>query len=177
MRKFKIIIGRFLYLTIGHLFPNNGSSLRILGAIGKWFRRLSAKLILEKCGKGVNVYKNASFSSKVQLGDYSDLGNNCKIQGTTVIGKHVMMATDCYIWTMNHKTEIVPGQTWLSGVTPEKKVVIDNGVWIGSRVTILPGVHIGEGAIVGAGAVVTKDVPPYSIVGGNPARVIKYRKK
>lgn len=56
-----------------------------------------------------------------------------------------------------------------------KDVIIDENVWIGADVTILPGVHIGEGAIVGAAAVVTKDVPPYSIVGGNPAKVLKYR--
>ena len=53
--------------------------------------------------------------------------------------------------------------------------IIGNDVWIGARVTILPGVHIGDGSIIGAGAIVTKDVPPYTIVGGNPARIIKYR--
>lgn len=58
----------------------------------------------------------------------------------------------------------------------EKKVtVIENDVWIGDNVVILPGVRIGTGAILGAGAIVTKDVPPYAIVGGNPAKIIKYR--
>lgn len=52
---------------------------------------------------------------------------------------------------------------------------IDDGAWIGMRAMIMPGVHIGEGAIVAAGAIVTKDVPPYTIVGGNPAREIKKR--
>ena len=52
-------------------------------------------------------------------------------------------------------------------------MVIGNDVWIGDKATILPGVTIGDGAVVAANAVVTKDVPPYSIVGGNPARVIK----
>ncbi len=54
-------------------------------------------------------------------------------------------------------------------------VVIGNDVWIGANAIILPGVNIGDGAVIGAGTVVTKDVPPYAIVGGNPARVIKYR--
>jgi maltose O-acetyltransferase len=62
------------------------------------------------------------------------------------------------------------------GFYEEKPVVIDD-VWIGGHVIILPGVHIGKGAIVGAGAVVTKDVPEYAIVGGSPAKVIKYRKE
>lgn len=54
-------------------------------------------------------------------------------------------------------------------------ILIDDDVWIGSRATILSGVHIHQGAVIGAGAIVTKDVPPYAIVGGNPAKVIKYR--
>lgn len=56
-----------------------------------------------------------------------------------------------------------------------KKVIVDKYVWVGASVLILPGVHIGEGAIIGAGAVVTKNVPPYAVVGGNPATVLKYR--
>ena len=62
------------------------------------------------------------------------------------------------------------------GFTPEKPIVIEDDVWIGARVIILPGVHIGTGAVVGAGAVVTKDVPDYAVVGGNPARILKMRK-
>lgn len=61
------------------------------------------------------------------------------------------------------------------GFQEEKPVYIGNDVWIGSRVTILPEVKIGNGCVIGAGAIVTKDVPDYAIVGGNPARVIRYR--
>ncbi len=61
------------------------------------------------------------------------------------------------------------------GFAEEKPVVIEDDVWIGSRVTILPGVTIGRGSVVGAAAVVTKDVPPYSVVAGNPAKVVKTR--
>jgi maltose O-acetyltransferase len=60
---------------------------------------------------------------------------------------------------------------------PKSPLLIDDDVWIGARAMILPGCqHIGKGVIIGAGSVVTKDVPDYAIVGGNPARVIKYRK-
>lgn len=59
--------------------------------------------------------------------------------------------------------------------SPKRQIIIGNDVWIGTRATICAGVRIGNGAIVAAGAVVTKDVPPYAIVGGNPAKVIKYR--
>ncbi|WP_442859821.1 DapH/DapD/GlmU-related protein [Anaerobutyricum hallii] len=62
------------------------------------------------------------------------------------------------------------------GYTENKPVYIEDNVWIGRRVLIMPGVCIGTGSIVAAGAVVTKNVEPYSIVGGNPAKIIKYRK-
>ena len=59
---------------------------------------------------------------------------------------------------------------------PQKSApIIGDDVWIGTNVVILPGVHIGQGAIIGAGAVVTKDVPPYACVGGVPAKLLKYR--
>ena len=62
------------------------------------------------------------------------------------------------------------------GFEEERPVVIGNDVWIGDRVIILPGVHVGDGSILAAGAVVTKDVPPYAIVGGVPAKLIRMRK-
>lgn len=62
------------------------------------------------------------------------------------------------------------------GMTEKRKVTIGNDVWIGQRVMIMPGVTIGDGCIIAAGAVVTKDIPPYSIAGGVPARVLKSRK-
>jgi len=63
----------------------------------------------------------------------------------------------------------------LQGYKKYPPVRIEDDVWIGARAIILPGIKIGKGAIIGSGAVVTKDVPPYAICAGNPARVIKYR--
>ena len=86
-----------------------------------------------------------------------------------------MMGPDVLIYTQNHKFDRIDITMDQQGWSEEKAVVIEDDVWIGSRVTILPGVHIGEGCIVGASAVVTKSVPPYCIIAGNPAKIIKYR--
>lgn len=85
------------------------------------------------------------------------------------------MGPDVVIFTMNHKTERVDVRIGAQGMTDKKKVTIGNDVWIGQRAIIMPGVTIGDGSIIASSAVVTKDVPPYSIAGG-PARVIKSRK-
>ena len=138
-------------------------------------RRFCGKLMLAHCGKKVNIERNALFSKKVSLGDYSGIGVNAKIYGSCVIGDHVMMGEDCTVITRNHKHDRTDIPMMEQGFQAEKTVYIGNDVWIGDRVILLPGVHIGDGCIIGAGAVVTHDVPPYSIAAGVPARVIKSR--
>lgn len=86
------------------------------------------------------------------------------------------MGPDVRIITINHKTERTDIPMKGQGVLSPQKVTICDDVWIGARVIILPGVTIGKGSIIGAGAVVTKDVPEYAVMGGVPARVIKFRK-
>ncbi len=86
-----------------------------------------------------------------------------------------MMGPDVLIYTTNHefRNKDIPMQQ--QGYQPERPVSIGNDVWIGARVIILPGVTIGDGCVIGAGAVVTKDVPAYSVCAGNPAKVVKER--
>jgi acetyltransferase-like isoleucine patch superfamily enzyme len=96
------------------------------------------------------------------------------------IGNHVMFGPEVIIVGGNHRVDLV-GRYMKSVTDAEKRpeddlgVVIEDDVWIGARAIILHGVIIGRGAIVAAGAVVTKSVPPYAIVGGNPARVLRFR--
>ncbi len=87
-----------------------------------------------------------------------------------------MMGPDVVIFTMNHRADRTDIHMGAQGMTEKRKVIIGNDVWIGQRVMIMPGVTIGDGCIIAAGAVVTKDIPPYSIAGGVPARVLKSRK-
>lgn len=146
------------------------------GERAKRARERAARNFLVYVGKDVNIEKGAMITSTMEIGDHSGVGINAKIHGRVVIGKDVMMGPDCIIYTKNHAFADTTIPMREQGFSEEKPVIIGNDVWIGGRVTILPGVHIGNGAIVGAGAVVTKDVPEYAIVGGNPARILKYRK-
>ena len=168
----KRTIGYLLYSSIGRILPSSTSKINI-GQ--KKFRAFCGKFILSKCGKDVNIEKGAIFSSRLSIGDYSGVGKRASIQGTVVIGDYVMMGPDCIIYTRNHRFDDTETPMKLQGFQEERPVIIGDDVWIGGRVIILPGVEIGSHAIIGAGAIVTKSVPDYAIVGGNPAKVLKYR--
>lgn len=131
--------------------------------------------MLADCGAEVNIEKDAIFSQKVTLGDFSGIGINAKIYGECHIGAFVMMGTDVTVITRNHRFDRTDVPMMKQGFEDEKPVYIGDDVWIGDRVIILPGVHIGEDAIIAAGSVVTKDVPRYTVVGGVPAKVIRAR--
>ena len=87
-----------------------------------------------------------------------------------------MMGQDCLIYTTNHSFDDLDRTMDLQGYQETKSVFIGNDVWIGARVIILPGVSIADGSIIGAGSIVTHDVPSYAVVAGNPAKIIYYRK-
>lgn len=92
--------------------------------------------------------------------------------GKITIGNDVLVASDVFIINYNHGLS-PQTKSYLNNNLEVSEVVIEDGVWLGNSVVVLPGVHIGKKSIIGAGSVVTKDVPPYSIAAGNPARVIK----
>lgn len=162
-----------LYHTLGKRMP---VSYERGGTAARKLRAFCARYLLKQCGRNVNVERNARFGRGVTLGDNSGIGANAVVSAGTIIGDNVMMGPDCIIYNQMHRfdrTDIPMNQ---QGYGPVEPVVIGNDVWIGSRVTIMPGVKVGDGSIIGAGAVVTHDVPPWAVVGGVPARVIKYRK-
>ena len=124
-----------------------------------------------------------------EVGAYSYIANNTDIEDA-IIGKFCSIADNCRIGMGGHAltnistspifVEKINGckESWSEvdvNPTKERKVIIGNDVWIGSHVLINGGVTIGDGAVIGAGAVVVKDVPPYAIVGGVPAKIIRYR--
>lgn len=129
----------------------------------------------------LNVEKGAYFGNGVdfKVGKEVGLGKNFKsLNRVVTIDDYLMMGEDVLFLGGNHgmdRTDIPMGHQGNSGKTP---LHIAGDVWIGARAIILPGCQrIGYGAVVGAGAVVTKDVPDWAVVGGNPAKVIRNRKE
>lgn len=170
--KIRKFIGKALYGGIAKHMPLSDSRMSF-GS--KKLRAFCGRLLLDHCGKNVNIEKGAQFSYDISLGDNSGIGVNALISSKVTIGDDVMMGPDCIILTANHGMERNGVPMWKQKHEQPRPVVIGNDVWIGARVIILPGVHIGDGCIIGAGSVVTKDVEPYSIVAGNPARLIGKR--
>lgn len=101
-------------------------------------------------------------------------GMSIRGNGKVIIGSYFHSGEDCLMITHNHNYDtgnaIPYDRTYIY-----KDIIIEDFVWIGSRVTILPGVRIGEGAVIQAGSVVSSNIPPCAVAGGNPARVFKYR--
>ncbi len=114
--------------------------------------------------QGVNSKALLKIGRSSSIGDRTEIHVGERIE----IGEKCMIAWDCVI--MDRDYHPIEGEAERT-----KPVIIEDNVWIGCKAVILKGVRIGKNAVVGAGAIVTKDVPPYAIVGGNPARVIKMR--
>ena len=167
-------LGRALYNLLGKHMPLSDSR-RSFGS--KKVRAFCGKLMLEHCGKNVNIEQGARFSSAVRLGDNSGIGINARIEAHVTIGNDVMMGPECMMFTSNHASADLTIPMNRQGFDAPRPIVIEDDVWIGARVIILPGVRVGKGSIIGAGSMVTHDVAPYSIVGGNPARLIRSRKE
>lgn len=123
----------------------------------------------------LNVAQNLRWGGGIFIGSGSGLGVNCSVHGPLRIGDNVMMGPDVTILTQTHNIERIDIPMGQQGMRVSE-VVIGNDVWIGMRAIIMPGVKVGNGAVIGAGAVVTKDVPDYAVVGGVPAKIIRFRK-
>lgn len=132
------------------------------------------RCVLKNLGRHTAICRHVEIRSpyRVSIGNHCSINKYVLLDGRgkgIVIGNNVDIAQECNIWTLQHDYD--------SPVyaTEGKLTVIEDYVWIASRCTILPGVRIGRGAVIAACSVVTKDVPPLSIVAGCPAKIIRKR--
>lgn len=131
-------------------------------------------------GKKNTFRKGVFIDELTQIGNYNYFGDNTYINNA-IIGNYCSIATNVIIGPGEHPIEKISTCVRVMEKTGERinllkeKVIIDNDVWIGANVVILQGVHVGTGSVIAAGAVVTNDVPDFAIVGGVPAKIIKYR--
>ena len=113
----------------------------------------------------------------IKIGNYCSINSFCHISGNggVEIGNNVRIATQCVIISANHNFSDITIPIAQQGET-RKKIIIEDDCWLGAGVKVLAGVTIGKGCVIGAGSVVTKDIPEYSVAVGVPAKVIKSRK-
>ena len=154
--------------------PSSGTPL-----IGncRLLRYKRCKHIFLSCGKNVKIEQKAYIASwyNLVIGDNHGLGINCCIPQNTVIGENVMMGPNCYILAQNHDVSRTDIPMIQQGFIAPKQTVIKDDVWIGRDVLMTPGRIIEKGTIIAGGCVLCKDFPAFSIVGGNPSRLIKSR--
>lgn len=123
-------------------------------------------------GRGASVHAGCFVTGRnIAIGKNSVVNRKCYLdgRGALVIGDNVSIAPECYILTMTHDVQS------RDFAAVSKTTRIDEYAWLGARALVLPGLHLGVGCVVGAGAVVTKDVAPYAIVAGSPARAVGER--
>lgn len=162
----------------------------------RWYVRLLAPLYQHR-GRGSKIYSSVRMDTPpyrrfslgrqsviesyccinnavgdVVIGDYTRIGIHNTIIGPVTIGNHVNLAQSITVTALNHNFDDANKRIDEQGVSTSQ-TVIDDDVWIGANAVILSGVTIGTHSVVAAGAVVTKDVPPYSLVAGVPAKIIK----
>lgn len=146
-----------------------------------------ADVALCEIGEGTKVWQFVVILENAQIGQNCNICAHTLIEGDVVIGNNVTVKSGVFIWDGTRIEDDVflgPNATLTNDLMPRSKeypdtfsgITLKKGASIGANATILPGVTIGEKAMVGAGAVVTQDVPDYAVVVGNPAKIIRYIK-
>jgi maltose O-acetyltransferase len=137
-------------------------------------RRSLLQDLLGGIGENVTIWTpfNCTYGENIYIGNHVFFNLNCMIidNNKVEIGDHVMIGPGIQIYTAAHPLD---AESRNKGWEVTKPVTIKESVWIGGSAILLPGVSIGERSVIGAGAVVTRDVPPNVVVAGNPARIIR----
>lgn len=164
------VFGYLLYTCLGAHLPHGKTGQF---PVSQTIRRASARLLFDATGEKINIGRKCRLSSHISIDDYSGLGDWSYVSGALEIGKGVMVGPRCVFLGLNH---IFDEESLLDVGSTSRPIRINDYAWLGYGVTILSGVTVGEYSIVGAQSVVTHDVPPYSVVAGSPARLIRRRR-
>lgn len=170
MQKLKLII---YYILISKL-PNSRFG-NVFKKIRNWYVCYVLKIVQNDDGNFFEENVYIGNGKNIAIGKHCHINENVFIQGAA-IGNFVMIAPNVAILNGTHKFDRVDVPMIMQGEEKELNPIIEDDVWIGRNAVIMPKICIGQGSIIGAGAVVTKDIEPYSIVGGVPAKLIKKRK-
>ena len=163
-----IPVKAFLAATAFYLYNAFLTHIPSYALRGFYLRRI----LRIRMGRGVAVHMGCFITGRdISIGDHSVINRRVHLDGRKPlrIGRNVSISPECYFVTLDHRTDSPDFET------VEGPVSVGDYAWIGARAMILPGVELGEGAVVGAGAVVTRPVAPFAIVAGVPAKPIGER--
>jgi len=162
-----------LYYAVGTHLPNSNLPF---GRLWRGIRGALCRGFFASAGDGINIESGVFVADgrNVRIGSGSGFGSGSRVYGVEM-GDNVIVGPNVVFLKDNHRYEDPLAPIQSQGLTSSAPPIIEDWAWIGERAIILPGRRVGRGAIVGAGAVVARDVPAYQIVGGNPARVIGQR--
>lgn len=203
MKRFLFRVGQLFHVCFSGGIKLIGKCLELVysGYASKEFNRFGEGSIVEyplyvnggesiEIGKHVYIgkrlrietfkeYRGQDFEPTIKIGDFVGINHDCHIAAveSVEIGNNVLIASKVYIADHSHGNTALEHLSLSPVCRPlvtKGKIIIGDDVWIGEGAAILPGVIVGKGAIIGTNAVVTKDVPPFTVVGGVPAKIIKH---
>jgi acetyltransferase-like isoleucine patch superfamily enzyme len=174
MRQLGQLLIKLLYFAKIDIFFEKIESVMKSVSVYRLNKKLPCKLTFVDEGGGGFVIAGAPNKFSIGEGSYLKSGSYVECSGGVTIGKYCHLSRGVTIFSTTHEYDSRPKIPYDEVVTP-RPVVIKDFVWVASHVIILGGITIGEGAIIGAGAVVIKDVPDYAIVFGNPGRIVGHR--
>lgn len=164
----------FLAIYYGFAYYLPATNANWLGRIGGG-RNWCFRHIVKRCGRPINIESHAHFGNGfgIEIGNHSCIGIHCHVPNDIKIGDNVMMGPYTYILdNVTHDMSKIPtGRT----IKINGRTIIGDDVWIGRQVIFTPCKHVGNHVVIGAGSVVSKNVPDNVIVAGNPIRVIRQR--
>lgn len=166
---------KILYNLIGIHLPD--SQTKVFGEMSRKIREVLFNKIMNNKGKNINVQGGVKVNGKIILGNNSGIGRNSVLNGKITIGDNVMIGPEVHMYARNHKTSDTSIPMIKQGFEEMKEIIIGDDVWIRSKSYNSSRSKIGNGCIIGAGAVVTKSFDDYCVIGGNPAKLLKKRKE